>query len=103
MAIRSTIESDECTAGTRCAGNDRNELSPPHQGPPSKCCSEGAHLRSSGLFALTYHTRHPRTLVRFAPKAFLVVPLVGALFTDIVNALVIMTFPALPLLRGGRP
>ena len=58
-------------------------------------------MRSSGLFALTYHTRHPRTLVRFAPKAFLVVPLVGAFFIDIVNALVIKTFPAVPLLQAS--
>ncbi len=34
-----------------------------------------------------------------SPKAFLVVPLVGAFFIDIVNALVIKTFLALPLLQ----
>jgi ESS family glutamate:Na+ symporter len=34
-------------------------------------------------------------------KAFLVVPLVGAFFIDIVNALVIKTFLALPLLQTG--
>ena len=34
-----------------------------------------------------------------SPKAFLVVPLVGAFFIDIVNALVIKMFLALPLLQ----
>ena len=38
-----------------------------------------------------------------SPKAFLVVPLVGAFFLDIVNALVIKTFLALPLMQMGAP
>jgi ESS family glutamate:Na+ symporter len=34
-----------------------------------------------------------------SPQAFLVVPLVGAFFIDITNALVIQTFLALPWVR----
>ncbi len=36
-----------------------------------------------------------------SPKAFLVVPLVGAFFLDIVNAFVIKTFLALPIMSSG--
>lgn len=36
-----------------------------------------------------------------SPKAFLVVPLVGAFFLDIVNALVIKTFLAMPFMQMG--
>jgi ESS family glutamate:Na+ symporter len=36
-----------------------------------------------------------------SPKAFLVVPLVGAFFIDLVNALVIKTFLALPFMQAG--
>lgn len=36
-----------------------------------------------------------------SPKAFLVVPLVGAFFLDIVNALVIKTFLAMPFMQLG--
>ena len=38
-----------------------------------------------------------------SPKAFLVVPLVGAFFIDIVNAIVIKSFAALPLLSQTPP
>ena len=38
-----------------------------------------------------------------SPKAFLVVPLVGAFFIDIVNAIVIKSFAALPLLAQAPP
>ena len=38
-----------------------------------------------------------------SPKAFLVVPLVGAFFIDIVNAIVIKSFAALPLLSQTTP
>jgi ESS family glutamate:Na+ symporter len=38
-----------------------------------------------------------------SPKAFLVVPLVGAFFIDIVNAFVIKSFAALPLLTQTPP
>jgi ESS family glutamate:Na+ symporter len=34
-------------------------------------------------------------------KAFLVIPLVGAFFLDIVNALVIKTFLAMPFMQMG--
>ena len=34
-----------------------------------------------------------------SPKAFLIVPLVGAFFLDILNALVIKTFIALPFIQ----
>jgi ESS family glutamate:Na+ symporter len=36
-----------------------------------------------------------------SPKAFLVIPLVGAFFPDIVNALVITTFLAMPFMQMG--
>ncbi len=36
-----------------------------------------------------------------SPKAFLIVPLVGAFFIDIVNALVIKTFLAMPFMQMG--
>ena len=36
-----------------------------------------------------------------SPKAFLVVPLVGAFFIDLVNALVVKTFLALPFMQVG--
>ncbi len=36
-----------------------------------------------------------------SPKAFLVIPLVGAFFLDIVNALVIKTFLAMPFMQMG--
>ncbi len=36
-----------------------------------------------------------------SPKAFLIVPLVGAFFIDLVNALVIKTFLALPFMQAG--
>ncbi len=36
-----------------------------------------------------------------SPKAFLVVPLVGAFFLDLVNALVIKTFLAMPFMQAG--
>jgi len=38
-----------------------------------------------------------------SPKAFLIVPLVGAFFLDIVNALVIKSFLALPFMQMGGP
>jgi len=36
-----------------------------------------------------------------SPKAFLVVPLVGAFFIDIANALILKFFLALPMMGGG--
>ncbi|MFD2231159.1 sodium/glutamate symporter [Alkalimarinus sediminis] len=36
-----------------------------------------------------------------SPKAFLVVPLVGAFFIDIANALILKVFLALPMMEGG--
>ncbi len=36
-----------------------------------------------------------------SPKAFLIIPLVGAFFLDIVNALVIKTFLAMPFMQMG--
>ena len=36
-----------------------------------------------------------------SPKAFLVIPLVGAFFLDLVNALVIKTFLAMPFMQSG--
>ena len=36
-----------------------------------------------------------------SPKAFLIIPLVGAFFLDIVNALVIKTFLAFPFMQMG--
>lgn len=36
-----------------------------------------------------------------SPKAFLVVPLVGAFFIDIANALILKVFLALPMMKGG--
>ena len=36
-----------------------------------------------------------------SPKAFLVIPLVGAFFLDIVNALIIKTFLSLPFMQMG--
>jgi len=36
-----------------------------------------------------------------SPNAFLVIPLVGAFFLDLVNALVIKTFLSLPLMQMG--
>ncbi len=38
-----------------------------------------------------------------SPKAFLVVPLVGAFFLDVANALVIKTFLSLPMMQAGLP
>jgi len=38
-----------------------------------------------------------------SPKAFLVVPLVGAFFLDLVNALVIKTFLAMPFMQAAAP
>lgn len=38
-----------------------------------------------------------------SPKAFLIVPLVGAFFLDLVNALVIKTFIALPFMQASVP
>ena len=38
-----------------------------------------------------------------SPKAFLIVPLVGAFFIDIVNAMVIKTFLAMPFMQMGAP
>jgi len=38
---------------------------------------------------------------RPSPKAFLVIPLVGAFFIDLVNALVIKFFAALPMMSAG--
>jgi ESS family glutamate:Na+ symporter len=38
-----------------------------------------------------------------SPKAFLVVPLVGAFFLDLVNALVIKTFLAMPFMQSASP
>ncbi len=38
-----------------------------------------------------------------SPKAFLVVPLVGAFFLDLVNAMVIKTFLAMPFMQSGAP
>lgn len=38
-----------------------------------------------------------------SPKAFLIIPLVGAFFLDIVNALVIKTFIALPFMQASVP
>ena len=38
-----------------------------------------------------------------SPKAFLVVPLVGAFFLDVANALVIKTFLSLPVMQAGLP
>ena len=40
---------------------------------------------------------------RFGPstKAFIVVPLVGAFFMDLSNAVVIKTFTSMPLLQEG--
>ncbi len=34
-----------------------------------------------------------------SPKAFLVIPLIGAFFVDVMNALVIKTFLALPMMQ----
>ncbi len=36
-----------------------------------------------------------------SPKAFLVIPLIGAFFVDIMNALVIKFFLALPIMQQG--
>ncbi len=36
-----------------------------------------------------------------SPKAFLVIPLIGAFFVDIMNALVTKTFLALPMMQQG--
>ncbi len=38
-----------------------------------------------------------------SPKAFLIIPLVGAFFLDLVNALVIKTFIALPFMQASAP
>ena len=38
-----------------------------------------------------------------SPKAFLVIPLVGAFFIDLVNAVVIKAFIASPLLQQPLP
>ena len=36
-----------------------------------------------------------------SPKAFLVIPLIGAFFIDLLNALVIKFFLAMPFFQGG--
>jgi ESS family glutamate:Na+ symporter len=36
-----------------------------------------------------------------SPKAFLVIPLIGTFFVDIMNALVTKTFLALPMMQQG--
>ena len=36
-----------------------------------------------------------------SPKAFLVIPLIGAFFVDLINALVIKFFLALPMMQQG--
>jgi ESS family glutamate:Na+ symporter len=38
-----------------------------------------------------------------SPKAFLVIPLIGAFFVDLTNALVIKFFLALPMMQQGVP
>ena len=70
----------------------------PHGEDLRRACNLGLGLGATPVAVANMHA----LTSRFGPsaKAFLVVPLVGAFFIDLINAMVIKFFLGLPIMQG---